>query len=293
VKKSYLVHGSAAGHTLRVLAADTTVLVEEARRRHGASATATAALGRSLTAALLLARTLNKGEKDRLTLRVQGDGPLGWIIAEGSVDGLARGYVKHPEADLPARESDGKLDVGGLVGRGGDLAVTRLLENSEPYTGSVELVSGEIAEDVAAYLLRSEQIGNAVLLGVHLTDRGVTHAGGAIIQAMPGVSDKTLARVEANVKAVGQFTSAMTEGGLLGVVERLTSGLDLDLSGDAVDLEFRCRCSTERALGALAYFPNDEREDMIRSGGQEVVCHWCGHHYQISPEEIQRLSASL
>ncbi|HWG85633.1 MAG TPA: Hsp33 family molecular chaperone HslO [Deinococcales bacterium] len=293
MRKSFLVRGSAAGHTVRVLAADTTSLVEEARRRHGTSATATAALGRSLTAALLLAHALTKGEEDRLTLKVQGDGPLGWIVAEGSVDGRARGYVRNPDADLPARESDGKLDVSGLVGGNGDLAVTRLLENSEPYTGTVELVSGEIAEDVATYLLRSEQIPSAVLLGVHLDSSGVTNAGGAILQAMPGASDETLARLEENVRRVGQITTALAHGGLLAVVERLTEGLDLELSPDAVGLAFRCRCSTERALGALAYFDLAEREDMIRSGGQEVVCHWCGHHYQITPGEIEAMNARL
>lgn len=284
---SHLVTGTAAAGTLRVLAADTTSIAEEARARHRSSPTAAAALGRSLTAALLLAQVLGKDERARVTLRIQGGGPAGWIVAEGSRDGSVRGYLRSPDADLPPRETDGKLDVGGLIGRDGDLAVTRLLENAEPYTGSVELVSGEVAEDVATYLLRSEQIPSAVLLGVLVGNGGVQHAGGALVQAMPGAADETLERLEANVRALGQITTAMRHGGLLGVVDRLTEGLDYRPHERAQSLEFRCRCSERRALDALAYFGPEEREDMVRQGGQEVVCHWCGHRYQITSEQIR------
>ena len=284
---SHLVIGTAAGGTLRVIAADTTSIVEEARTRHRASPTAAAALGRSLTGAALLAQVLGKDGEARVTLRIQGGGPAGWIVAEGSRDGQVRGYLRSPEADLPPRDSDGKLDVGGLVGRDGDLAVTRLLENAEPYTGSVELVSGEIAEDVAAYLMRSEQIPSAVLLGVLVDAGGVRHAGGVLVQAMPGATDATLERLEANVRSLGQFTTALRHEGLLGAVARLTGGLDFRPHEQAQALEFRCRCSEQRALDALAYFGPEEREDMVRQGGQEVVCHWCGQRYQITPEQIR------
>ena len=287
---SYLIHGTAANDTLRVLAADTTAIVADARARHDTSFTATAALGRSLTAAALLAQVFSKRDQDRVMVRIQGDGPVGWIVTEGSKDGGVRGYARYPEAELPPRTSDGKLDVAGLVGREGELAVTRLLETGDPYTGSVELVSGEIAEDVATYLARSEQIASAVLLGVHVDASGaVTHAGGVLVQAMPGATNATLDQLEANVRALGQLTTAMRQSGLLGALDQLCTGLDLRTSSTTLPLEFRCRCSRSRAARALLFFNPSERQDMIAEGGQEAVCHWCGTKYQIDPQEIQAL----
>ncbi len=287
---SYLISGTAANNTLRVMAADTTGIVETARVKHGTSPTATAALGRTLTASLLLAQVLTKREQDRVTVRVQGDGALGWIVCEGSKDGLTRGYVKNPEADLPARETDGKLDVGGLVGLNGDFAVTRLLENTEPYTGSVELVSAEIAEDMATYLARSEQIPSAVMLGVHVNDRGVTHAGGLIVQAMPGATEDTLLKLEANIKSMGTFTNVLKlENGLLGVINRALAGLDFEANENALELLWQCKCSRDKALQSLSFFGSLELQDMISNGGQEVVCHWCNEKYLIEPNELAKL----
>ncbi len=286
---SYLLSGTAANTTLRVFAADTTALVQLARERHDLSPTATAALGRSLTGALLTAQVLTKRDQDRVTLRIQGDGALGYIVAEGGLDGAARGYVKNPDADLPPRVSDNKLDVGGLVGKNGEFAVMRLLENTEPYTGSVPLVSGEIADDLAAYLWQSEQIPSAVLLGVHLDSSGVTHAGGILIQAIAGAADSTLAQLEQNIANLGQLTNAMRTIGLLGAVQQTLEGLDLALQPDALALEFKCRCSMERSLASLVYFSSSERQEMIEAGGQEVICHWCGQKYQVLPEQIRSL----
>lgn len=288
---SYLIRGTAAQDTLRVIAADTTRVVEEARSRHQTSPTATAALGRSLTASLLLAQVLSKTGDARLTVRIQGDGPIGWIVTEGSRDGLTRGYVKHADADLPAR-NDGKLDVGGLVGTDGEIAVTRLLENAEPYTGSVALVSGEIAEDVATYLMRSEQIPSVTMLGVFVNDRGVSHAGGLIVQAMPGASEQTLSRLEENVRALGQFTTVLRQEGLLGAVERITKGLEYVMHEDSLGLKFQCRCSMDRALRALTFFGSHERLEMIESGGQEVVCHWCNEKHFVTPDLIRSLDVT-
>jgi molecular chaperone Hsp33 len=287
---SYLIRGTAAQDTLRVIAADTTRIVEEARQRHQTSPTATAALGRSLTASLLLAQVLSKTDDARLTIRIQGDGPVGWIVTEGSRDGQTRGYVKHAGADVPAR-ADGKLDVGGLVGTDGEIAVTRLLENAEPYTGSVPLVSGEIGEDVATYLMRSEQIPSVTMLGVFVNDRGVSHAGGLIVQTVPGVTEATLAALEENVRQMGQFTNVLRQEGLLGAVERITKGLDYAMNEDSLSLKFQCRCSMDRAVQALTYFGPDERQEMIESGGQEVVCHWCNEKHFVTPELIRSLEA--
>ncbi|GAA5533124.1 Hsp33 family molecular chaperone HslO [Deinococcus aluminii] len=288
---SFLLRGTAAGGTLRFVGIDATQIVEEARLRHHLSKTATAALGRALAASALLAVVLGKKSDSRVTLRLQGDGPIGWIVAEGSADGLLRGYVRQPGADLPIRASDGKLDVRGIVGTDGELAVTRLLDNGEPYTGSVRLVSGEIAEDVSTYLGVSEQIPNAVLLGVYEEGGRVHRAGGLLVQAMPGVTDATLARLEANIRGMGQLTDHLRRGSLLETMQTAAAGLDLVLAPEAQPARFQCRCSRGRALESLRFFAPAERQEMMDEGGQEVVCHWCGEHYQIEPDEIAGLDA--
>lgn len=288
---SFLLRGTAAGNTLRLVGMDATRVVEDARLRHDLSKTATAALGRTLTASALLAVVLGKKTDSRVTLRVEGGGPVGWIVAEGSADGRVRGYVREPHADLPLRESDGKLDVSGIVGADGELAVTRLLDNGEPYTGSIHLTSGEIAEDVSTYLGVSEQIPNAVLLGVYEEGGRVAHAGGLLVQAMPGVTDETLARLEANIRAMGQITDNLRQGGLLRAIERATEGLGLQLAPEAQAARFECRCSRQRAVDSLKFFDAAERQDMMATGGQEVLCHWCGEKYHVSPDEIAALDA--
>ena len=289
IPASFILRGTAAGGTLRLVATDSTAVVEEARLRHRLSKTATAALGRSLSGALLLAIVLGKKADSRVTLRIQGDGPLGWIVAEGSADGHVRGYVRDPGADLPIRESDGKLDVSGVVGKTGEIAVTRLLENAEPYTGSVPLVSGEIAEDVANYLASSEQIPSAVLLGVYEEGGRVSRSGGLLVQAMPGVSDETLERLEANIAEMGPITDNLRARSLLEVMERAADGLDLQVGAQAQAAKFQCRCSRQKARNSLLYFGMPERQEMMQEGGQEVVCHWCNEHYQITPDEIAAL----
>lgn len=296
--QSYLLRGIAAQGTLRVVAMDGTQIVEEARLRHNLSKTATAALGRSLIGAGLLAVVLGKNAGSRVALRIQGGGPIGWVVAEGTAGGevggtyqpgSVRGYVHEPGADLPPRESDGKLDVSGVVGKEGELAVTRLLDNAEPWTGSVELVSGEIAEDISTYLGRSEQIPNALLLGVYEEGGRVAVSGGLLIQAMPGVSDETLTRLEQNIAGIGLLTTSMREVGLLGTVQRALEGLEPQVSEDAEPWAFKCRCSRERAASSLMFFDEAERQDMQNEGGQEVVCHWCNEKYFFQPEEIAGL----
>ncbi|MCD0175993.1 Hsp33 family molecular chaperone HslO [Deinococcus sp. 14RED07] len=289
---SYVLRGTAAGGTLRIVGMDATQVVEDARIRHRLSKTATAALGRTLTGSVLLATVLGKRSDSRVTVRVEGDGPVGFIVAEGSVDGRVRGYVRQPDADLPLRERDGKLDVSGIVGTQGELSVTRLLDNGEPYTGSAHLVSGEIAEDISTYLGVSEQIPNAVLLGVYEEGGRVAHAGGLLIQAMPGVTDETLGKLEANIRAMGQITDNLRRGGLMEAINRATDGLNVQLAAEAQGSRFECRCSREKASDSLKFFDAAERQDMIDAGGQEIVCHWCGEHYQISPDEIAALDAT-
>jgi len=292
---AHLLRGVAANGSVRVVAADTTDLVAEALQRHITSFTAGAALGRTLTGALLLSHVLLKSHRDRVTLRLDGGGPLGGVIADAGLDGTVRGYVRQPQTELAPRD-DGKLDVGGAVGRDGDIEVIRShAPYGDPYASSVRLTSGEIAEDVAGFLLASEQIPSAVLLGVAFEPgggAGVKAAGGVVLQALPGADDAALALLEANVRSFGQFTERLAGGSLLQAMEELSWGLGLEvLTREALPLAFRCRCSEDKALEALAYFSPSERERMVsEEGGAEVVCHWCGEARWVGPEQIAALT---
>lgn len=287
---SHLIRGMAGNGGIRVVAADTSTLVEDARARHDAAPTAAAALGRTLTGALLLSHVLLKNRQDRLTVRFRGDGPLGGIIADAGLDGTVRGYARHPEVDLPLN-GEGKLDVGGAVGQGELEVVRSLAPYGDPYSSSVDIVTGEIAEDFAIFLAMSEQVRSAILLGVYLEHRRVVKAGGVLLQAMPEATDDVLAQLETNVFALGQLTDAMRRGSLLEAVNSLTAGLDLEiLTKDALPLAFDCRCSDEKALDSLAHFTPAEREQMISDeGGAEVVCHWCGEKRWLGPEAIRSI----
>ena len=284
-----------------MVAAETTDIVEEARRRHGLSPTATAALGRAMTGALLLAQLLLKTPKERITLRVEGTGPLGGLVVEADAFGHVRGYVKNPRAEVPLRE-DGKLNVGELVGAGA-LRVDRSLPSGEVYTSTVPLVSGEIAEDLAHYLWQSEQIPSAVLLGVRVKGEGeVEVAGGVAVQVMPGAKEEVLGRLEANLKDLPGLTPLLRERGLEGALEALLAGLgfertDLRALGyfqNEIPARFRCRCLRQKALESQVFFTPEERDEMLlEEGGAEVVCHWCGEVYRFSPEEVRSLVAEV
>lgn len=295
-----LIRGLAADGNLRVLALETTDIAEEARHRHNLSPTATAALGRAMTGALLLTFLLSKTSKERITLQFQGDGSLGGPVVEAAPDGFVRGYVRNPHADPPLRP-DGKLNVGAAVGQG-ELKVDRLLSNEELYQSSVELVSGEIAEDLARYLWQSEQIPSAVLLGVRVHRMGeVQISGGVAVQLLPGCPDEVVRKLEENLAGRRSITDLLLEKGLEGTIEILMAGLDYDPTDLSVvgyrnghiPLHFRCRCTRDRAIAALVYFTLQEREEMIeQDGGAEVLCHWCGDKYQITPDEIRSLPSS-
>jgi molecular chaperone Hsp33 len=292
-----LIRGLAAQGNLRILAIESTDIAEEARVRHDLSPTATAALGRAMTGALLLSFLLSKTPKERLSLQFQGSGPLGGPIVEASTAGGVRGYVKNPKAHPPLRP-DGKLDVGAAVGKG-ELKVDRLLQNDELYQSSIDLVSGEIAEDLARYLWQSEQIPSGILLGVRIDPEGMVHiSGGIAIQVLPGCPEWATQKLEANLAGRTSITDLLLEKGLEGSIETLLEGLDYDptdLSAVGfhegyIPLQFKCRCSRERALASLVYFSPEERQEMIeKDGGAEVICHWCNTHYQISIDEIQSL----
>lgn len=293
---SYLIRGMAADGGIRVVAADTTQLVGEMVARQGASPTAGAAIGRTATAALLLAHVLLKGHRDRVTVRLTGGGPLGAVLAEAGFDGAVRGYAQSPEADLPLR-ADGKLDVGALVGTAGEIQIIRShAPYGDPYTSSIPLSTGEVAEDVASYLAVSEQIPSAVLLGVQYDgQRRVVAAGGVILQALPDANDAALQLLEANVRAFGGLTDQMLKAPLTRLVaDELCWGLGFELMTDPpLDVRFECRCSDASALEALAYFTPVERATMVeQEGGAEVVCHWCGERRWVSAEQMEGLEGA-
>lgn len=289
IPQDYMVIGTAAEGMVRAFAARTTNLVDEARRRHGTYPTATAALGRVLTAGGLLSANL-KGD-DLLTLRFMGNGPLGAIICSVDTRGYLRGYVQNPEVHLPGRGN--KLDVGGAVGKNGFIYVSRDIGLKEPYTGSYPLVSGEIGEDLAAYFAKSEQIPTAVSLGVLVEpDGSVQAAGGFFIQVMPGADVEITARLEGILDSVLPVSNMIAAGR---VPEEILNDLFGTMHFNQLEtrpLAFRCRCSKELLESILISLGADELSDMIeKQGSAEVKCHFCAETYQFDKSELEKLLA--
>ncbi|MDO4749857.1 MAG: Hsp33 family molecular chaperone HslO [Eubacteriales bacterium] len=261
---------------------------ERARQIHGCTPVAAAALGRTLCAASLLGEMMKEDEAT-LTLRLRGGGPLGSVIAVSDSSGRVRGYVQDPTVDLPLR-ADGKLDVGRAVGRDGLLTVSRDLGLREPYVGSTELVSGEVAEDLAAYLAESEQIGAACGLGVLIdTDCSVLAAGGFIVQLLPGTPEEFIGRLEANISEMGSVTSVLRDGTAEDIVERVLAGLQPRIL-QKVPVSYHCPCSRERVGIALRSIPEADLLEMAESGEDaEVSCQFCDEKYIFTPEELRAL----
>lgn len=264
-------------------------VVERAREIHGLSPTASAALGRTLCGASMLGE-LMKEDDASLTIRVNGGGPVGSVIAVSDNGGNVRGYVTEPKADLPLR-GDGKLNVGGLVGTNGMLTVSRDIGLKEPYVGSTELVTGEIAEDLAQYMVESEQIPSAVGLGVLVdTDRTIKAAGGFIVQLMPGAPEELITKLEENIFVMDQLTTVLTEDGVDEAVRQVLKGLDYE-TVMRVPVEYRCNCSRERVEQALESCGREELLDMAATGEEtEVSCQFCDKIYRFSPSGLRELA---
>lgn len=260
--------------------------VQRANAIHHCSPTAVAALGRTLCAASLLGDLL-KEDDGTLTIRVNGGGGLGSVIAVSDSGGNVRGMVGNPAFDLPLR-ADGKLDVGGAVGKAGMLTVSRDIGLREPYVGSTELVSGEIAEDLAAYLAESEQIAAACGLGVLVdTDRSVKAAGGFLVQLMPGAPEERIAALEDNVFYMDQLTTILDEDGVEAVMEQVMKGLEPQIV-ERHPVEYRCYCSRERVRAALAHCGADALREMIDSGEDATAsCQFCDAEYTFAPAELE------
>ncbi len=283
-----IVRAVTADGFVKISAVTARDMVERARQIHGLSPTASAALGRTLCAASMLGE-LMKEDDASLTIRINGGGPIGSIIAVSDSDGCTRGYVTNPEADLPTR-ADGKLDVGGLVGRDGMLTLSRDLGLKEPYIGSVELVTGEIAEDLAQYMVESEQIPAAVGLGVLVdTDKSIKAAGGFIVQLMPGAPEELITKLEDNIFMMDQLTTVLDEDGIDAVICQVLLGLDPQ-EAERRPVEYRCSCSRERVAQALRSCGEAELREMAAEGRDvEVSCQFCDKVYSFTPGELLEL----
>ncbi|MEJ7622773.1 MAG: Hsp33 family molecular chaperone HslO [Pyrinomonadaceae bacterium] len=288
-----LVYGIAAEGTVRLIAAVTTETVREAVRRHQTAPTASAALGRMLTGASLLGASLK--EFDRLTVRIDSDGPIGGITVEANNSGHVRGYVREPAAELPSTP-EGKFDVAGIVGQG-MFYVTResgfeLGLYREPYIGSVPITSGEIAEDFAYYLAKSEQIPSAVLLGVLLQNTApfVTASGGVMIQMMPGVNDHVVTMIEDTVARSPHLTAVIKDGATAEDLIRLTLGeIKFEILGERA-VAFECSCSPERAVSMIAALGRDEVDAMIdEDKGAVMTCGFCNETYSLDESDLLQI----
>lgn len=283
--KDRLVKATSGG--IRVYAAVTTDLVNDAVIRHKCQPTASAALGRTMTGALMLAANLKNEEA--VTLTFKGDGPLGKIVADAVPEGFVRGYVEHPETDIPLNAS-GKLDVGRAVGAG-IMTVTRFTGLKNPITGSAEIVSGEIAEDITNYLYTSEQTPSAVGLGVLVdTDLTIKASGGFIAQPLPEATDSKITQLEENIKALRPVSSMIADGiDGEGIIRELLSGFDDLKILSSTNLSFRCHCSRERVESVLISLGYDELSSLASEGHAEVVCPFCCEKYQFNESELQDL----
>lgn len=279
----YLVRATVGG--VRIYVIDSTNLVEEACSRHGCWPLAAAALGRTMTGALLLSATLKNEE--RLTIKINGDGPLGKVVADAG-EMTVRGYVDNPTADLPAK--NGKIDVGGGVGKG-EIIVSRFTGMKTPFTGSSELVNGEIAEDLTNYLYVSEQTPASVALGVLVgTDGKVKHAGGFFVQAMPEADNDILNQLAENIGNIQPVTVMLEEGLKPEDIVAKICGSELQATiHDKLPVAFKCICSHKAVQDMLLGLPKEELLEIGEDENTEVVCHFCGNKYYFTQEEIKSL----
>ena len=268
-------------------------LVERARNIHTLLPVATAALGRTLMAASLMGDAM-KIDGSSLTLQIKGGGPLGTILAVSDEAGNVRGYVQNPHVEL-MEKAPGKLDVGRAVGETGSLTVIKDLGMKEPYVGTIDLLSGEIADDIAAYFVESEQIPTACALGVLVgTDQSVTSAGGYLIQLLPGAGEDIITKIETGVQRVGSVSHAL-EGGLggAGLLRAVLSDFDLEIL-ETHPVEYRCYCSRDRVTRALISMGREELSSLIQEQGQaELTCQFCDQIYRYSKEELEEILANM
>ncbi|MBF8984197.1 Hsp33 family molecular chaperone HslO [Lutibacter sp. B2] len=286
--KNYVVRAMAANKSVRILLAVSTEMVEKARQTHNTMPVATAALGRTITATAMMGLML-KGEKNKVTVQIKGDGPLGQILAVSNSLGKVKGYVTNPMVDIPLRE-DGKLDVGSAVGKG-KVIVIKDLGLKDPYVGQSHLVSGEIAEDLTAYFAYSEQQPSAIALGV-LVDRDCTVkvAGGLIVQVLPDIEPEILDKLEARLKIMPSITTVMKEEtDPEKMLNRYLEGFDIKILTKE-EIDFECDCSQEKLEKALISIGEKDLKEIIEEDGQaELTCHFCNTEYHFDKQQLIKL----
>lgn len=264
-------------------------MVERARQIHKTLPVATAALGRTLMAASMMGDMLK--EKDgSVTLQIKGGGPLGAITAVSDSRGNPRGYLQNGQVDIP-RKYQGKLDVGAAVGSSGSLTVMKDMGLKEPYIGSVQLVSGEIAEDITAYFVESEQVPTACALGVLVDkDQSVAAAGGYLVQLLPGADESVIQRLEESIARLGPVTDALHGGAdAVQLLERVLEGQEPELL-ERRPVAYKCYCSRERVSRAIISMGKEEMQNLIEEqGGAELTCQFCDKVYRFTKEDLQEL----
>ena len=290
---SYILRGTSKNHGIRIFAADTTSMVEEARRLHNTSPVASAALGRALTASSIMG-IMMKGDNDKLTLSINGKGPLGTIVCVADSKGTVKGYVSNPLVDIPSR-ADGKLDVGSAVGINGLVTIIKDMGMKEPYTGQYPLVNGEIAEDLTAYYAYSEQQPSAIALGVLVdVDYSIKAAGGFIVQLMPEAEEKDIDILEKNLSQITSVSHLIDDGK---TPEDLINLVLKDLEPmiyEKIPVSYKCDCSRERIEKALISIGKKDLDEIIKEDTlAEISCHFCNTVYHFNEAELIDLRKSL
>lgn len=286
--KDYLIKATAHNGMVRAYASTTTETIEEARRRHDTWATASAALGRTITISAMMGAML-KGENS-LTVKVEGRGPIGAILADANANGEVRGYVSNPHVDFELNDK-GKLDVARAVGTDGNISVIKDLGLKDYFTGEVPIISGEISEDFTYYFANSEQVPSAVGAGVLINpDHSVLAAGGFIIQVMPGAEEEVISQLEEEIQSLPAISALIQQGNTPEqILERLFGRENVKVH-ETMPIEFRCKCSKERVEQAIIGLGKEEIEQMIEEDhGAEANCHFCNETYEFTETDLEKL----
>ncbi|WP_349409084.1 Hsp33 family molecular chaperone HslO [Pseudalkalibacillus sp. SCS-8] len=285
----YLVKALAFNGDIRAFAVDTTEMIKEAQRRQGTLPTASAALGRAMTASTMMASML-KGEKNKLTVKIEGDGPIGVIIVDANMNGDTRGYVSNPLVHFDLNKH-GKLDVARAVGRNGHLSVVKDLGMRDKFTGQVPLVSGELGEDFTYYFVSSEQIPSAVAVGVLVNpDNTILASGGFVIQVMPGAQDEMITFIEKRLENLDPVSKMIEAGHSPEQLLHNVLGEENVKILETSPVQFKCTCSRERFADAIISLGVEEIESMIQEDGKaDAKCHFCNESYHYTKEDLEKL----
>ena len=286
MEKDNIIKFLAYNGRISITCANTTKLVEEARKMHDLSPVATAALGRLLTMGVIMGSDL-KSEKDNITLQIKGNGPIGRMVTVVNKQLNIKGTVDYPQADAPLNEF-GKLDVGRVVGTDGYLNVIKDIGLKEPYIGIIPISSGEIAEDFARYFTESEQTRSAVALGVLVNKDGVKDAGGYLLSAMPDATDEDITNIEKNIFEAGAISKMLENNlSLYDIARKVTGDKNVKIIEQNLEPVYKCDCSKEKIERALSSLNQDELKRIIEEDGKaEIICHFCNKKYAFSKEEL-------